>query len=236
MEYSTELIRENLHRAEYAIHEALVHSGLSQEVRIMAVTKNHPAELVRKTIEAGITLIGENRVSEAGRKIKEIGRDNAEFHMIGPLHTKEARQTLRDFHAIDSLCRMKIAKEIARRVEMSDTDQPSILLEINTSGEDSKHGFPPDKALIEDRIGEITELGLKIDGFLTIGPLGAPEPEIRTAFASLREIRDSLETSTGLKFPELSMGMSDDFELGVMEGATTVRLGRYLFGRRRVRI
>lgn len=233
MKYSTELIRENVERAQNAIQDALANSGLSQEVRIMAVTKTHSVELVQKTIEAGITLIGENRVSEGGRKVREIGKEKAEFHMIGPLHTKEVRQVIRDFHAVDSLCRMKIAKEIARRVESNEIQQPSILIEVNTSGEESKHGLPPEIGLIEDMITEMIKLGLKIDGFLTIGPLAGTDLQIRKAFASLRGIRDSLETATGLVFPELSMGMSDDFHLAVMEGATTVRLGRYLFGRRR---
>lgn len=227
-------IAENLARAQRTIGEALDRCGeRDRTVRIMAVTKTHPPETVRMALEAGVRLIGENRVSEGGRKIREVGREAADFHMIGPLHTGEVRQAVRDFHSIDSVGRLKIAGEIARRTVRQGKPAPVILLEVNTSGEASKHGFAPETGLLEEKVCEVRELGLGVSGFLTVGPLDAGEQAIREAFALLRRLRDSISRSSGSPLSELSMGMSDDFRLAVLEGATTVRLGRYLFGSRR---
>ncbi|MCD4847334.1 MAG: YggS family pyridoxal phosphate-dependent enzyme [Candidatus Aegiribacteria sp.] len=233
MNYSIESIKSNFHRAGDMIAEALnaVHHS-PRVVRIMAVTKTHPVELVQLSIEAGIRIIGENRVSEGGRKIKTLGKEVAEFHMIGPIHTGEVRQAVRDFHWIDSICRMKIAEEIAKRTTAINKKQPGILVEVNTSGEESKHGLAPEYSVLEEALGQMRELGLVISGLLTIGPLGGTEEETRKAFASLRNLRDDLSRKCGFELPELSMGMSDDFQLAVMEGSTIVRLGRFLFGRR----
>jgi len=229
-------VKSRLSVARDSIDSATSGSGLDAgSVRIMAVTKMHPPEVVSMAIGAGIDLIGENRVSEGGRKIRVVGRENAEFHLIGPVHRKELRQALRDFHSIDAVDRVEIASEIVRRISLRGIDQPGILLEVNTSGEKSKYGFPPDVGLLEGVLGKLVDMGLRVDGFLTVGPLGASEPVVRKAFSSLREIRDSLESSMKLHLGELSMGMSDDFHWAVMEGASTVRLGRFLFGDRPVR-
>ncbi len=233
LDYSIESIKNNLHRAEEMIAEALntVHHS-PRLVKIMAVTKTHPVELVRMSIEAGIRIIGENRVSEGGRKINALGKEAAEFHMIGPIHTGEVRQAVRDFHWIDSICRMKIAEEIAKRTTSMNKKQPGILVEVNTSGEESKHGLAPEYSLLEEVLGRMRELGLVVSGLLTIGPLGGTAQDTRKAFAALRNLRDDLSGRGGFELPELSMGMSDDFQLAVMEGSTIVRLGRFLFGRR----
>ncbi len=234
MEISVENIRENLARARGMLAEAAVSAGRSGAgVKVMAVTKTHPTEIVRMAVEAGADMIGENRVSEGGRKIRALGKDFAEFHMIGPLHTKEVRRVVKDFHWIDSVDRMKIAEEIAFRTVDREERPPGILLEVNTSGEDSKFGFSPEITLLEDVIGRIFESGLEVSGFLTVGPLGASEISTRKAFATLRELRDRLSERLGVPLPELSMGMSDDFILAAAEGATTVRLGRFLLGSRK---
>lgn len=235
MDLSVETVRSNLEHAGELIGKALGSTGEEERrVRIMAVTKTHPPEVAAMAIEAGVTLIGENRVSEGGRKVRALGSKAAEFHMIGPIHTGEVRQAVRDFHWIDSVDRLKIAREIARRTVEKGEGQPGILLEVNTSGETSKHGFEPDITLLEDIMGTMIDLGLTVSGLLTIGPLGGTEDRTRNAFALLRNLRDGLQERCGLELPELSMGMSDDFQLAVMEGATTVRLGRFLFGPRRV--
>ena len=233
---SVESIESNLHTAVELVGDALDSCGEpDRAVRIMAVTKTHPAEIAAMAIKAGVTLLGENRVSEGGRKIKALGRDAAEFHMIGPIHKAEVRQAVRDFHWIDSLGRLKIAREIARRTVSREEEQPGILIEVNTSGEASKHGFDPDYPLLRDVLGEIGELGLRISGLMTVGPLGGTERDTSEAFALLRNLRDRLENDCACDLPELSMGMSDDFVLAVKEGATMIRLGRYLFGPRRIR-
>lgn len=198
------------------------------EVSVMAVTKTHTASVIREAVAAGIRLIGENRVTEGGRKIGELGRDFAEFHLIGPFHVREARQAVRDFHCIDSVDRMEVALELARRKAPN-----PILVEINTSGEGAKKGFPPQAGLLTESVGRIIEMGLDVGGLFTVGPLTTDESASRRAFALLRELRDGLRRSLGIPLGTLSMGMSDDYLYAVREGATTVRLGRALFGARR---
>jgi len=233
---SVQSIKNNFQRAREHVEDVLNACGESGRiVKIMAVTKTHPVELVRDTIEAGITLLGENRVSEGGRKVKALGKNTAEFHMIGPIHTKEVRQAVRDFHWIDSVDRVKIAGEIAEKTVARGKEQPGILIEVNTSGEGTKHGFSPDFHLLEDVLGEIGEMALRASGLMTVGPLGGTERDTSEAFALLRKLRDRLKDGCGHELSELSMGMSDDFQLAVAEGATIVRLGRYLFGPRQVR-
>lgn len=198
-----------------------------EDVSIMAVTKTHPAGYIEVAVKCGIRHIGENRVSEGGRKIRLLGKEFAEFHAIGVLHRKEVRQAVRDFHWLDAIHKIEIIEEIARR-----NASVQILLEINTSGESAKKGFPPDVVLLESILGRALELKLPVRGFLTVGPLCSDPVRQRKAFADLREIRDSLETRLNASLPELSMGMSDDFALAVLEGSTMVRLGRRLFGAR----
>jgi len=228
-----ETIRDRLDMAREAIAASLEGGRRTPgDVRIMAVTKMHPPDTVREVIDAGIGLIGENRVSEGGRKIRALGRESAEFHLIGPPHRKELRQALRDFHSIDAVDRLEVALEIVRRLSAGEYPRPGILLEVNTSGEGSKAGFEPDAGLLEEVLGRLADEGLVVDGFLTVGPLGAGESAVRSAFARLRRLRDGLSRTLGQPFSELSMGMSDDFHWAAAEGATTVRLGRYLLGER----
>jgi len=226
----SEKVRMNALSAMDEIAEAALKAGRQPgTITVMAVTKTHPAEYITAALECGIKHIGENRVSEGGRKIKQIGRTAAVFHAIGVLHKKEIRQAVRDFHWLDAIDRIEIVEEIARRGE-----KPQMLLEVNTSGEDAKMGFPPNVDQLEEVAGRALELSLPLRGFLTVGPLEGNSILQRQAFSRLREIRDSLETRLGVVFPELSMGMSDDFALAVLEGSTMVRLGRRLFGFRSV--
>ncbi|MCD4707521.1 MAG: YggS family pyridoxal phosphate-dependent enzyme [Candidatus Sabulitectum sp.] len=221
-------VKANVESALFEIAEAACSAGRKPEdVTIMAVTKTHPVEYITKAVECGIRHIGENRISEGGRKIRQLGNEYAVFHAIGVLHRKEVRQAVRDFHCLDAIHKIEIIEEIARRKA-----DPRILLEVNTSGESAKMGFQPDVDLLESVLGRALELKLSVRGFLTVGPLGNDPTEQRRAFANLREIRDSLETRLNVVLPELSMGMSDDFSLAVLEGSTMVRLGRRLFGSR----
>ena len=233
---SLQSIKDNFNRAGELVDKSLERAGESERiVRIMAVTKTHPVDVAGKAIEAGIRLLGENRVSEGGRKVKVLGKNAAEFHMIGPIHTGEVRQAARDFHWIDSVGRMKIVREIAKKTILKGFEQPGILIEVNTSREDSKHGFKPDFHILQDILGEISEIGLHVSGLMTVGPLGGTERDTRGAFSLLRELRDRLDGSCHHDLSELSMGMSDDFQFAVEEGATIVRLGRYIFGPRQIR-
>lgn len=221
-------VKANVNSALFEIAEAADKAGRHwSDVKIMAVTKTHSAEYITAAVGCGIKHIGENRISEGGRKIRQVGKDYAVFHAIGVLHRKEVRQAVRDFQWLDAVHKIEIIEEIARR-----NASPQILLEINTSGESAKKGFPPDVVLLESALGRVLELELSVRGFLTVGPLGGDQVKQRKAFENLREIRDSLETRLKVSLPELSMGMSDDFTLAVAEGSTMVRLGRRLFGER----
>lgn len=230
---TVESIEKNLLKAREMISDALSHVGESgRRVEIMAVTKTHPVEIVEMALAAGVTIIGENRISEGGRKITAVGRDSACWHIIGPLHRKEIRRALRDFHSIDSIDRIEILQEIGKRFQGMGEEIPSLLLEVNTSGEIAKHGFSPEKGVLEEILGFAGEQNLKIDGFLTIGPLGGDETAVRKAFSTLRRLSDELVSCTSHPLTVLSMGMSDDFPTAVKEGATVIRLGRFLFGAR----
>lgn len=222
-------IAQALGRISEGIGRALAEAGRKDPVRIMAVTKTHPATIVSAAIAAGISLIGENRVSEGGRKIAMLGRDAAEFHLIGPLHRSEARQACRDFHFIDSIDREAVLEAVAARSRGPGT---GILLEVFTAPGESKHGFPPDCDLLSRMVDRAVSLDLPPGGFLTVGPLEGGASASRRSFALLRETRDRVAASTGLDLHELSMGMSGDWYEAVLEGATTLRLGRALFGDR----
>ena len=228
MENLKQTLRENLAEVYGSIEKVCASCGRDPaEVSVMAVTKTHPVEYMQAAIECGIRHIGENRISEGGRKIRKVGRESAVFHAIGVLHRSEVRQAVRDFHCLDAVDSLKILEEIARRGA-----SPEILLEVNTSGERAKKGFQPDIGLLCDVLGRGFSLGLSVKGLLTIGPLGEGESSTRKAFEMLRTLRDSLSESLGKELPVLSMGMSDDFDLAVAEGSTIVRLGGRLFGPR----
>lgn len=223
------MIRRNLEEIMDGIAGACAEAGRSpDEVRVMAVTKTLPPHFIRDAVDAGVTLIGENRVTEGGRKIRELGRDFAEFHLIGPIHVKEARQAIRDFHCIEAVDRMEVADELARREA-----KIPLLVEVNTSGEASKKGFPTDYDVLARAVGEMNRLGLRVEGLMTVGPLFGGPSDSGKAFALLRELRNRLRVSLGLGLETLSMGMSDDYLHAVREGATTVRLGTAIFGHTR---
>jgi len=228
MDNLIDVIRLNLQSASEEIDKAAALCGRKpDEISIMAVTKTHPAEYIQAALDCGLRHIGENRITEGGRKIREIGREKAVFHAIGVLHRKEVRQAVRDFHWIDAVDRIEIVREIASR--NSDTD---LLFEVNTSGEPAKKGFIPESAVLQEAVGEALALGLRIHGFLTVGPLSGDVKARRASFKMLRELRDSVALSLKQELPVLSMGMSDDFAEAVLEGSTIVRLGRRLFGER----
>jgi hypothetical protein len=196
----------------------------------MAVTKTHGADVVREVLEAGIRTVGENRVSEAGRKIAELGRDAAEFHLIGPFHSREARRICRDFHSVDAVGRAEQIEALAARLAFGQV--PPLLLEVNTTPGEAKHGFPADPDLLCRILEMAAGRGLAVRGLMTVGPLRGGADASRRSFALLRQLRERIGDLTGRPLPELSMGMSDDYPEAVREGSTTVRLGRALLGAR----
>jgi hypothetical protein len=184
---------------------------------------------VQAAVDAGHTLFGESRVQEARAKIPLLS-SRLRWHFIGHLQKNKIRHALplfELFHGVDSLA---LAQDIQRIAE-EDGMQPRILLEVNVAGEASKHGFSP--AQLRKDSEAILSLGrLTIEGLMTIPPL-SPEPEAsRRHFRMLRELRDELENEFRIRLPHLSMGMSGDYEVGIEEGATLVRVGTAIFGQR----
>ena len=223
-------IAENLETVRSRIDAAAGRAGRSPgDVELVAISKTHPAESVREAAEAGQELFGESRVQEALVKIPSLpGR--LRWHFIGHLQANKVRKALPLFELIHGVDTMEIARDIDRIAGELGLF-PRILLEVNVSGEGSKHGFAPEA--LESGLEELLALPrVQVEGFMTMAPL-APEAEAsRTYFAALRSLRDRLAERAGIPFPTLSMGMSGDYEVAVEEGATLVRVGSAIFGNR----
>jgi pyridoxal phosphate enzyme (YggS family) len=193
-------------------------------LRIVGVTKSHPAELVRTAFDAGIARLGENRVQEAEPKISAV--PGVEWHFIGRLQSNKARRAVRGFEVIHSID----SPELLARVDdlaAAEDRRPRVLLQVNVSGEGTKAGLAP------VALGEVQAPRTAVlVGLMTIAPVGMSEPDARAVFRRLRELRDRLEDRIGVALPELSMGMSADAEAAAAEGASLVRIGTALFGPR----
>ena len=197
-----------------------------ERVRIVAVTKSWPVEVAAAALDAGLTILGENRVQEAESKIAAL--PDAEWHFIGRLQSNKARRAVQGFaaiHSVDSLELMGRLDELAGE-EGRDT---RLLLQVNVSGEESKAGLRPEALAGPD-------LALpgrtRLIGLMTMAPMGAGADEARAIFRTLRELRDRMEQATGIGLPELSMGMTADADAAAAEGATLIRIGTALFGPR----
>jgi PLP dependent protein len=223
-------VAENLEWVREQIAEAAAKVGRAvDEIKLVAITKTHPADKVREAIEAGQTLFGESRVQEARAKIPELPSVLC-WHFVGHLQKNKIRHALplfELFHGVDSLALAQDMNRIANEEGM----HPRVLLEVNVAGEGSKFGFEPETVR-----GEMESLlalpRLSIEGLMCIPPLAEEGEASRTFFVELRELRDALEKEFDLKLPQLSMGMTSDFSVAVEEGATLVRVGTAIFGER----
>jgi PLP dependent protein len=223
---NAERIRERHDRLLTRLRETAAANGHDPDrLRIVAVTKTWPAEVARAALEAGLGRLGESRIQEAEPKIAAV--PEAEWHFIGRLQSNKARRAVRGFaviHSIDSFDLLRRIDELAAE----EGRRPTILLQVNVTGEAAKAGLAADAVLAGVR--SLTTPGLA--GLMTMAPIGASFDEARSAFARLRELRDRLEQQAGIGLPELSMGMSADAEAAAAEGATLVRIGTALFGPR----
>jgi len=200
------------------------------DVEIIAVTKTHGAEVVREAWDAGLSIVGENKVQEASWK-KPASVTGPQWHLIGHLQSNKVRHALELFdfiHSVDS-------EKLADRINLIADDmgaQPHVLLEVNVSAEKSKSGMRPED--VEPTVRHIMEScpRLTVEGLMTMAPFSENPEEARPYFRRLRELREAVEKSLGIGLPRLSMGMSGDYEVAVEEGATWVRLGTVLFGER----
>jgi pyridoxal phosphate enzyme (YggS family) len=229
-----ERIRPRYQETLALIEEALRRSGRSgQQVGLIGVTKTLPLEAVLGAASAGFTAVGENRVQEAVPKLDaclERGCDSLEWHLIGHLQRNKASRVVGRFPLIHSVDSMRLASAISRLANEENLVQP-VLIQIDISGEESKFGWAPDA--LERDLDDLLQLpGLDIRGWMTIAPF-LPDPEdVRPVFEGLRLFSERMSSAAGRSFPELSMGMSGDFEVAVEEGATMVRVGSRIFGAR----
>jgi len=223
-------IAENLAMIRGRIGAAAQRAGRdSSAVELVAVSKTHPSEVIREAAEEGQVLFGENRVQEALVKIPSLpGR--LRWHLIGHLQSNKVRKALPLFELIHGVDSLELARDIDRIAGELGL-HPRVLLEVNVSGEGSKHGFDPE-VLERELDGLLSLPRVQVEGFMTMAPLAAEAEASRPFFVALRELRDRLAARAGIPLPVLSMGMSGDFEVAVEEGATLVRVGSAIFGNR----
>ena len=230
---SGSLLRENLSRVQERITAAAQRAGRrAEEVTLIGVSKMHPAEMIRAAWEAGLRHFGENRVQEWEGKRAGVEDLKATWHLIGHLQSNKAVRAARVFHCVDSVDDFALAQRLDKaRHDLGATDRMRVLIEVRVAAEETKSGVSDAElpALAE----KITTLPrLELAGLMCIPPFLEESEAVRPYFRRLREVRDELAKQLGRALPVLSMGMSHDFEVAIEEGATEVRVGTALFGKR----
>lgn len=211
-----------------------LHAGRSpDEVKLVAVSKTHPAATLREAMAAGALVFGENRVQEAEDKIAEIGRSGVEWHLIGHLQSNKARKAVQLFDVIQSVDSVELAQRLERICIEEDRLELPVLAQLDLAGESTKSG------IAESELSELVEFfqtceRLNFIGLMILPPFFDDPEATRPFFERLRKIRDDLAMNGAFAYGtgELSMGMSHDFEVAVEEGATIVRVGTAIFGTR----
>lgn len=216
-----------------ASHAAMRAGRCPSDVKIIAVTKTVGLEQIKEAVNVGLRMFGENRIQEAQQKITNeelrITNSKIEWHLIGHLQKNKAKYAVRLFDLIQTVDSIDLADELDRLAQKAGKVQ-RVLVQVKLSEEESKHGI--DENELRPLLDKITGLGnLKLEGLMTIPPYFDDPQKTRPYFRRLREIRDNMEKA-GFKLPELSMGMSNDFEVAIEEGATMVRIGSAIFGER----
>ncbi|HBR56859.1 MAG TPA: YggS family pyridoxal phosphate-dependent enzyme [Blastocatellia bacterium] len=202
------------------------------EIKLVAVSKTHPPKLLRQAIESGMTVFGENKVQEAEAKIAEIGRNSAEWHLIGHLQKNKARRAVQLFDFIHSVDSPELAERLERLCAEAGRPHLPILVQVDLAGESTKSG------IAEEELPPLAEVlrrceHLQFIGLMLLPPFFENPEDARPYFRRLRQIRDALAREGCFHGAgELSMGMSHDFEAAIEEGATIVRVGTAIFGRR----
>ena len=226
-------VRENLLQVQERITAAAQRAGRrSEEITLVAVSKTHPAELIRAAYDAGLRHFGENRVQEWEGKRAGVADVAATWHLVGHLQSNKAARAARLFSSVDSVDDLALAQRLERtRGESDESGKLRVLVEVRIEHEESKSGV---------NIAELPALAesvlklphLEFAGLMCIPPFLEDAEAVRPFFVKLRELRDDLEKRLGCRVPVLSMGMSHDFEVAIEEGATEVRVGTALFGER----
>lgn len=221
-------VSDNLREIEQRIEKACARSGREKKnVRIIAVTKYVSSDRAQEAISAGVMDLGENRVEDYKTKYDLIG-DQVNWHFIGSLQSKKVKKMIREFDYIHSLDRLSLAEEIDKRAEGKEI---SCFVQVNVSGESSKAGLNPDQVITFIRDLASFE-SISVIGLMTMAPMIDDKEELRSVFRRLRELQVSVRDLSLSHAPctELSMGMSNDYEIAVEEGATFVRIGSSLVG------
>jgi PLP dependent protein len=206
-----------------------------EDIRLVAVSKTHPADAVREAIAAGLTDFGENRVQEAEAKIPEVGRDAARWHLIGHLQSNKVRRAVELFDWIHSVDSVDLARRIDRICDEVDREELPVLVQVDLGHEATKTGVPEkDLREVIDAVRECNRLRLR--GLMTLPPFFETAEKARPYFNRLRELRDEFQQEGIFGEPpgDLSMGMTHDFEIAIEEGATIIRVGTAIFGERHV--
>lgn len=225
-------LRETLPAVRERIQRALDRAGRDGDVQIVAVTKGHPVEAVEAAVRAGLVVVGENRVQELEEKVAAVGRDTAEWHMIGHLQRNKARQAVLNADWIHSLDSLRLARALSKEAKRADLMVRGYM-QVNVSGEGSKGGIGAEEAV--DVLGAMAELeNIEVHGLMTMAPFTDDAGILHRTFGEMRKLGEVLQRDVpgALQGSGLSMGMSNDFEIAIEEGATSVRLGTVLFGER----
>ena len=226
-----ETIKNNLEIINEKIKKAALKANRSpEEIKLVAVTKTATIEQIKEAINAGVKIIGENKVQEAKEKYQILTADT-EWHLVGHLQTNKVKYAIEIFDCIQTVDSIKLAKEIDKR-SLQFEKTTNVLVEVNVSGEETKYGIKPEE--VEPFLKEISEFSrIRVRGLMTIVPIiEEDKEEVRPYFRKLRELSKEIKSKNikNLKMDYLSMGMTDDFEVAIEEGANMVRIGRGIFG------
>lgn len=226
-------IKTNLATIQQKIADACAKAGRDpSSVRLLPVTKTVPAERLRIAFAAGCEEMGENKVQEAREKSELLSDLAIKWCIIGHLQTNKVKYITRFAHEFQALDSLKVAAELDKRLQAAGRGM-DVYVQVNSSGEVSKFGLPPEE--VEDFVRQLPDYSsLRIKGLMTLAIFSSDHERVRACFVRMRELQERLRQSApaGLSFDELSMGMSGDFELAIEEGATVVRVGQAIFGKR----
>jgi pyridoxal phosphate enzyme (YggS family) len=225
------MIAENLVEVRERISRAIQKSGREPDsARLITVSKQISVDRIEEARAAGAVVFGENKIQEAIPKIEQMGAEGIFWHFIGHLQKNKIKFLDERFDLIHSVDSFEVAEKIAKHYHSENRVQ-RILLQVNVSGEAAKFGMEPKE--LEKQMAEFFQLqGIQVEGLMTIPPFDSDPENSRRHFSRLRELREQYEKQNGLPLNQLSMGMSNDFEVAIEEGATLVRVGTAIFGPR----
>jgi PLP dependent protein len=232
----SDIIKENIISLKKSIEEVKSKFNINRKITLVAISKTFPPDDIKKVFDTGQIVFGESKVQEAENKIplvneyaEKMGK-NINWHLVGHLQSNKAKNAVNLFSTIHSLDKKSTIKEVSKRAQ--DINKTiDIFIQVNTSGEESKYGCNPDYALDLSHY-TLGKDNVNLVGFMTIAPFVSEETPIAKAFASLRELKEKVSHQLKIDIPYLSMGMTNDWEIAIREGATHLRIGSRIFGKR----